>query len=71
MDILFRFWDEQLQLSLPRLHAHFGEVGMMPQVRLRAFSLEFSLGFSLEFSVGFSLEFSLRVSAVVCIARPF
>lgn len=33
MDILFTFWDEQLQQSLPRLHAHLEHVGLMPQVR--------------------------------------
>ena len=36
MDTLFTFWDEQLQLLLPRLHAHFADVGVMPQVSLSA-----------------------------------
>ena len=34
MDILFTFWESQLQLSLPRIHAHFEEVGVMPQLYL-------------------------------------
>lgn len=34
MEILFTFWENQFAESLPSLHAHFIEVGMMPQLYL-------------------------------------
>ena len=34
MEILFSFWESQFAESLPSLHAHFIEVGVMPQLYL-------------------------------------
>ena len=34
MDILFAFWEKQFEESLPALHAHFIDVGVMPQLYL-------------------------------------